>query len=740
MRKLRTLSPILMVLLLVLVALSSSCDRRNPPTIIPDTPDPPNVGDVRIITKAEASPDTIYADDNITFSKISVTVKDGEGFAATNQIVQFKTNLGRILTNVATDSTGVAESTFWSGGDIGMASIYAIVRKYSEATPDSIISADTTMVQVNIVDVPEISQIKLEGLPAETLGPVQMTVMQSITFKARATNVLGNDVPDGTLISFATSLGNFVDSEASVIGDSIIVATINGRATVTLNSGTNAGTGRITARLGDKFKSRDLVVSPGRPANIELKSYVEVDGDMIQADTSFVGSPNPIFMKATLTDLYSNKVSTKPVKFTTNLGTFINTTQTVTLNTDLNGDALVRFTPGLAAGAATINALANGDTLSTSLIFNISSDDIHSIQFTQEEQITLAVANTGGNSSAILRVMLHDINGNLIDTPQNVYFKIMNNVPPTGANLNNQPASDSVLVVSSGGQAQISVNSGSQAGVLSVRASCTKNGKYVFAAKPNIIIQAGPPNTIVPFIGGFNTGVNMGGGLWRVIAGAVVKDVWGNPVSRGTAVRFFLPNDTYNCQIGADAFVGNVSVNGDSLAGVAYTILTYSGTYTNEPLTIRVETIGGSVSIFGQATVILPLNDPRFEMQSQPGLLNFSDTPPINSKEADIHAVLTDSQGNLIHDAKIMLVSNHGEFIYTSGTGNPATDPAWLITTDWNGLAIGRIRCYRVEVPPPDPTGIPGQIAVSITGRILGTAVFAETSVTLYRYATTPPF
>lgn len=738
MRKLRSLSPILMVLVLVLVALSSSCDRRNPPTIIPSVPPPPDVRDIRIITKVAASPDTIYADNNVTFSKISVTVKDGEGFAATNQIVQFKTDLGRILTNVPTDSTGVAQSTFWSGGDIGRATIHAIVRNY--AGGDSIVSADTTMIQVQIVSAPEISQIKLEGLPNEVLGPVQMTVMQTITFKARATNVLGNDVPNGTLITFSASLGSFMDSEAGVIGDSIIVATVNGRATVTYNSGTNAGTGTITARVGNKFKSRDVVVSPGRPANISLKSFVSVDGNMVEADTSFVGSPNPIFMKASLTDLYSNKVATKPVKFTTNLGTFINTTQTVTLNTDLNGDALVRFTPGLSAGAATINALANGDTLSTSLIFNISSDDIHSIQFTQNDQITLAVANTGGNSSAILRVKLHDINGNLIDTPQNVYFKIMNANPPAGANLNNQPAADSVLVVSSGGEAQISVNSGTVAGVLSVRASCTKNGKYVYAAKPNIIIQAGPPATIVPFIGGFNSGVNMGGGLWRVIAGAVVKDIWGNPVSRDTAVRFFLPNDTYNCQIVADAFVGNVSVNGDSLAGVAYTILTYSGTYTNEPLTIRVETIGGTASVFGQATVILPLNDPRFEMQAQPGLLNFQDAPPINTKEADIHALLTDSQGNFIHDAKIMLVSNHGQFIWTAGTANLPSDPVWMITTDWSGLAIGRIKCYRVEVPPPDPTGIPGQIAVSITGRILGTAVFAETSVTLYRFASGAPF
>jgi len=427
----------------------------------------------------------------------------------------------------------------------------------------------------------------------------------------------------------------------------------------------------------------------------------------------------------------------------------MNTTQSVTLNTDVNGSARVRFTPGLEAGAATITALANGDTLTTALIFNISSDDIHSIQFTQEEQITLAVANTGGQSSAILRVKLRDINGNLIDSTRQVGFRIINNNPPAGANLNNQPVADTVWVQSSGGEAQVSVNSGTVSGVLMVGAYCYKdNGVLVYASKPNIIINAGPPATIVPFIGAFNTGVNMGGGLWRVIAGAVVKDIWGNSVERGTAVRFFLPNDTYNCQIGGDAFVGNVSVNGDSLAGVAYTILTYAGTYTFEPLTIRAETGSGTgESIFGQTIVILPLNDPRFEMQAQPGLLNFGTNPttgaaiPPSTKEADIYCVLTDGQGSAIHDAKIMMVCTNGQFVYTAGTANVPTDPVWQITTDWTGTAIGRIRYYWQEVPPPDPTtGLPGQLNGSIVGRILGTNVFAETSVALLNYLGNPPF
>jgi len=742
MRKLRSLSPFFMLLLLVLVSLSSSCDRRNPPIILPDVPPPPPDSQVRIITKAVASPDTIYSDNNITYSTISITVKDGEGFAATNQMVQFKTDLGRVLTNVATDSTGVARSIFWDDGDVGTASIYAIVRKYHDSVADSIVSADTTMVNVEIVDVPPIQSLSLEFPTPASIGPQPMTVTQAITIRARAINILGNDVPNNTLITFATTRGNFMDAEGNLLGDSVVVQTVNGRASVQLHAGTIAGSGMVTARLADKSAQRGIIVSPGRPANLELKSFVQVDGTMVEADTSFVGSPNPIFMQAKLTDMHNNLCPTKPVKFTTNLGTFINTTQTVTMNSDINGTATVRFTPGLQAGAATISAFANGDTLTSSLIFNVSSDDIHSIQWTQEEQITLSVANTGGTSSAILRVKLKDINGNLIDTPQNVYFKIMNTNPPAGANLNNQPVQDSVLVVSSGGEAQISVNSGTTAGVLTVRASCTKNGKYVFASKPNIIIQAGPPHTIVPFIGGFNTGTNMGGGLWRVIAGAVIKDQWGNPVERGTAVRFFLPGDTYNCQIVADAFVGNVSVNGDSLAGVAYTVLTYSGTYTYEPLTIRVETLNGQgASVYGQSIVILPLQDPRFEMQAIPGLLNFGQDAPA-FKEADIYSLLTDSQGNFIHDAKIMLVSTRGNFVQTAGTNNDPNDPPWQITTDWNGLAIGRIRFYVVEIPLPDPlTGTPGQASGAIVGRILGTSVTSDTEVQLYRYPlVNPPF
>jgi len=724
---------------ILMLAFTASCDKRNPPVVIPPQPEPPLASQLRIITKMVATQDTIYADNNITFSLISVTVKDGDGFAVPNQIVNFKTDIGRLITNVATDSSGVATTTFWDDGEIGEATVLALVKNYA-AESDSIVSQDSKTLNITIVDVPPIQEIILE-LPTN-LDPQPMTVMQSMTVRARAKNILGNDVPDNTLISFSASRGYFVDVEGNLLGDSIVVQTVNGRATASYNSGPLTGSGMITARLSNQASSRNIQINPDHPFAIALYSYVGQLPNIEPADSSFVGDTTPIWMRAYLRDKYNNVCPSKPVKFTTNLGTFTNTNQTTNANTNSDGFAQVRFTPGLAAGAATISAFANNDTLTTQIIFNVMSDDIHSISFTQAGQIDLNVANTGGVSSAVLRVKLKDINDNLVDTPQNVYFKIMNSVPPAGANLNNEPVQDSVLVTSSGGEAMISVNSGSVPGVLSIRASTTKNGRYVTATKSNIVIHGGPPYSVVPFISGFNSGTPIGGGIWRVVAGAVVTDVYGNPVQRGNAVWFRLPDDTYNCQVGANSYVGNTSVTGDSIAGVAYTTLSYSGYYTFEELTLRAETYSGTNIVWGQSMVILPLNEPQMEAQVVPGHLSFGNTAP-NFMEATVLVSLVDGQGCEIHGAQILLSSNRGFFVYTPGHDpilypNPPATP-YLIISATDGIAEGKFRLYRVEIPLPDPqTETPGQISVEILARILGTNTIAQTTLVGYRYINPP--
>lgn len=772
MKRIRNYLPLIMFLVLMLVAFATSCDKRNPPPVAPPLVVQPDPSEQRAITRISASPDTIYADNGITFSTISVTVKDGDQFAVPGQVVTFKASMGRILTNVGADSTGVAKTTFWDEGETGVATIWAIVKNYSIENPDSLISMDRDSILVTIAGVPPISSVSLE-MPS-SLNPQPLNVMQSITIRARAKNILGNDVPDNTLISFSATRGYFADTEGNPLGDSIVVGTANGRATTMYNAGPIAGNGVITTRISSQTSSRNIAVSPGRPANLRLKSFVEINEQLIEADTSSVNSPNPIWMQAEIKDLYNNIVPAKPIKFKTSLGTFVNTVQEITTNSDFEGIAKVRFTPGLQAGAATITAYANGDTLQDQLIFNIKSTNLHSIQYAQAGQIDLNVANTGGTESAILKVKLYDINGNLIDTAKNVYFKIMNQNPPTGANLNNRPVVDSVLVISSGGEAQISVNSGIASGILNIKASCYENGRYIKATKPNIVIHSGPPYKVVPFASGFNTGEQMFGGLWRIVAGANVYDIYNNPVDYGTSVWFYLPDDALNCQIAANAYVGNESTQGDSTAGVAYTSLTYSGIYTFETLKIRAETGGiNGTPIIGDAYIVLPLNQPQLELEIIPGNIvyhgntNATAAPP--SALATLNLALFDNQGCAIHNARLSMTSTRGVFEFTPGTNE---DPANcnlqstpnVVVTDWydqaanyinyydpvldiaggpdnndgqDGLAQGMIRFFVWEIPFGDVlTNTPGVTSVTITARILGTASSATSTTTLIRYPT----
>ena len=195
-----------------------------------------------------------------------------------------------------------------------------------------------------------------------------------------------------------------------------------------------------------------------------------------------------------------------------------------------------------------------------------------------------------------------------------------------------------------------------------------------------------------------------------------------------------------------------MSAQDDSLGGVAYTTVNYSGNYTYDWITIRAST--GAIQgegVDGYATVQLPLNDPRFELQANPWSLVYGDTSP-DWKSTDLFAVLTDGQGQPVGNAPIMLISTKGQFVAVPGyNNNYPGDPAWRIITDngsygtgdYAGWAWGQIRFHRIEIPAaePPPVETPGQTSASIVARILGTNVTAETSVALYRYWTPgPPF
>ncbi|MDZ4120931.1 MAG: hypothetical protein U1C33_00825, partial [Candidatus Cloacimonadaceae bacterium] len=184
MRKLNSFAPFITVLILILVTLAASCDKRNPPLIIPPVPGLPPASDLRVISKIYADVDTIYADMNYTSARISVQVKDGNGFGVPSQAVEFKTNIGRILSVVGTDSTGIATTTFWDNGDIGLATIEARVRNFHPEIADSVLSEVSATYPITVIPVPEVASITFFELPSNPVNnhpTLTLTVMQSYT-------------------------------------------------------------------------------------------------------------------------------------------------------------------------------------------------------------------------------------------------------------------------------------------------------------------------------------------------------------------------------------------------------------------------------------------------------------------------------------------------------------------------------------------------------------------------------
>ena len=72
-----------------------------------------------------AVPDTIYFDDNLTFSTIQVLVEDDDNNPVVGAAVYFDSDIGSVLHYIYTDEDGIAETNFWESCDLGIATITA---------------------------------------------------------------------------------------------------------------------------------------------------------------------------------------------------------------------------------------------------------------------------------------------------------------------------------------------------------------------------------------------------------------------------------------------------------------------------------------------------------------------------------------------------------------------------------------------------------------------------------------
>jgi len=676
--------PVFLITLLV-IALSvflGSCDKR--------TADLP---DYQIVSMT-ANPGVIYADNNITYSEIRCQVKDEDNFAITGETVTFRSDIGSIIKNVLTDSMGVATTTFWDSGDLGTATIEAFIYDVNEE------------VQVLIEPIPEVTSLEYTQVPDE------LNIDDIATVKARATNSEGV-VSDGTIIIFETVLGNFVDIEGTELGNIVAIETMNGIATARLNAGTQQGESIITAAIGAMMISHDVTVHPGTPRFLYLYPEVqEIDAN----------SDENIEIIAQVEDRHHNPVEAGVgVTFETSLG---NVTEYAA--TDSNGTTVTYFSPGITAGTAQIDAVADSATASTYI--TVTSDQVNSIVFDFPGVVGMQVEGTGGQESFELSVSLIDMSGNLVNDNIPVYFELIDY--PAGTNINEMGAADSTI--SSNGHAIVSINSGMESGIVSVRAYTYDTFDVLISAeKSNIVVHAGPPNSTEFTIGGHDEGVDIGAGAWKVEVAALVTDEYGNPVGNGTAVFFSIVDDPDFASIEADAFVGNENVEGDSLEGTAYTYLTYDGSYTNELIVISVDV--GNVGSF-EHEVVLPIQFPVIDMVAVPQHLDWTQANDNQPKVTEVRLTVKDGQNNPINNQIVTFSSTLGTPLEPSppDTDDPYTGITHVVD-DEAGRLDKDVEFQKIECPAPTPAG-PGTTTATITAQILGTQTNNNVTVILFRY------
>lgn len=678
----------------------------------------PFVGEY-VITSLTADPATIYADGNITYSIITAKVEDSEGFPVVEETVRFKTSpVGSVISLVMTDERGIATTTLWDSNEVGTATVSAHIGPASAS------------VIVEIVETPEIESITIVNELAD------LSLETEMTLRAQVMNILGDPVADGTLVTFTATKGEFEDNIN-------MGTTSNGQASVPYNTGLSAGDLTVTARVGNVTGEKQGNINPGLPAYVSLvpqirdetEEWIDMPPEGIPVNYEY-----DVRVRATIRDMYNNPVPRKSLEFETDLAGIQPFAET-----DETGAAYATFYPGTSAGTAQITARTvqvgeGGEPVTGMTMITIYSEEVNSITFSTQEEIFLDVIGVGGVTSRQLRVELRDHGGNLVTGQHMVTFEIIGANPPAGANINNEGLSAEIRA--NNGHAVASINSGTGSGTVRVRVSLSENPD-INATKSNIVIRSGPPVSVQPTVSDFDEGISMGGGIWRIEAGAFVRDIHNNPVIDGTAVWFSLlttpqpPADTY---IEGAGYTGNPTPSfEDGYPGYAGTFLYYHGRNIYDQITIKAET--GEIT--GTNLVTLPMQQPRLDLVVTPGHHDyFADDPPNAFQDGTIIIDLQDGQGNPTTGGEIKLTSTHGQFVHYpwfDGGGNMINDPnnPEIITT-YNGTAKGYIRSFIWECPPPIDEYFT-TIDVQITAFLIGTNTLSQTSFTIRRYIIDQP-
>ena len=681
------------------------------------------------ITSLNITPKMLYADNYIgTYSEVNLTVQDELGLSASGIPIYLNTDLGYLQSIVYTDDSGSANAVFNDNGLPGMAHITAwIDEAYGQVLRDSI----------EILPNPYLKIVTISAYPD--------TIYLDNGITSSNIEVLVHDqdgIPAADQdVYFAASIGNII---VHVNTDD------SGWATSSFWDNETTGIALIHAYAGTADTTITVTI---------------IESDVIGINLDELPSESAVNNVISVSASACNETGAVPdcseITFTTELGFFqaseidVTPLGTTTVAYTYNGSASVYLNTGNQMGlnhiTAQITADQAGNILTDSAEMEILPDEVDHLSFTSPS-ITLIASDDNSIFSEIC-LELRDVSENLVPFPCEVWFRLLTR--PEGSNIENivYNYTDSTSVISSDGEANIHVFSGTQTGIIVVQA-WVRNADHqmISAVFEDIMVIPGSPSACQLNISGMDEAEDMGGGMWRIETSAFLTDAFNNPVMDGTGVYFNLdPNPDY-ASIGYTGCVGGPNLAGESFPGTAFGTMVYDGAFTNEMIILHVDIYD---DITFEQEFDLPLQYGELSMICTPIHCDWIEEGDEEDKLTQCRITVHDGQNSPINKQRIMLVSSLGE--PTDENIHPIeadiTDPVIMELYDWeginedddpydgftgwyngeHGLLYKYVGFHKYECPPPIPVP-PGMITAVITATIHNTQISVNQTISLFRY------
>lgn len=415
---------------------------------------------------------------------VTATVRDEGGSLVLDGIpVTFTATLGQVNPVTALTLDGQATTVFTAGSETGQAILIAQAGAVTATTSIAILGIGQPYT-LTLAAHP--AQIQLDGTPA--------------VITATVIDALGDPVPDGIPVTFATDLGQLSATQVNTVG---------GRAVIQLAPGTVPGIAHVNARAGEAQGDLQVRILPG-PAAVVV---VTADPGELVANFNQVTQ-----LTATVRDRHGHAVADgTEIRFETSLGQLISSSA---LTAD--GVARVLMLGGRVAGTAVVTATAPGGVQGTAEVVIRPNRPAAVELVASPEQIAV------GGERSLLQATVRDAFGNLVEDSTPVTFTTnLGGVGAVGARL---PFTGTVFVgMTFRGIAEAELVSGERTGVAEVGAAVNATTSQVrqvrFVAGPaaQLTLTVDPSRV-------FARG--------RVQLSAWVIDRFGNNVADGTAVNF----------------------------------------------------------------------------------------------------------------------------------------------------------------------------------------------------------